>query len=104
MGGKGRGGAGRPYHAHEVSAAVLASQALLAVVLLDHSAQAAAEHDVGAVGFVSLPAGQRLWGRAGHLARSPWPPGAAKQKKESILLTTFICFGKSLLSIKKYVY
>lgn len=102
MGGEGR--AWRPYHAHEVSAAVLARQALLAVVLLDHSAQAAAEHDVGAVGLVPLPAGQRLWGWAGHLAGSPWLPESAKQKKESILLTTCFCFRKSLFSIKKHVY
>lgn len=79
----GQGRAGRPYHAHEVSAAVLASQALLAVVLLDHSAQAAAEHDVGAVGLVSLPAGQRLWGRAGHLAGSPWPEALGHQEQRN---------------------
>ena len=100
----GEGRAWRPYHAHEVSSAVLAHQALLAVLLLDHSAQAAAEHDVGAVGLVPLPAGQRLWGWVGHLAGSPWLPESAKQKKESILLTTCFCFRKSLFSIKKHVY
>lgn len=81
----------RPYHSDEVSAAVLPRQALLEVVLADHGAQPAAEHDVGAVRLVPLPAGTGHWERAGHRPGAPHQHGG----RGSLLRSPF--FGEACL-------
>lgn len=93
---------GPAYHADEVSAAVLPRQALLAVVLPDDGAQAAAEHDVSAVRRVPLPAGQKPLGAVGAPARSPRPPWWQKKKKPVFSLN-FLIFENSYVPLKIWI-
>lgn len=44
-----------PHHSNQVSTAVLSNQLLLAILLQDDGAQAATQHNKGAVGLLPLP-------------------------------------------------
>ena len=106
----GQAGAGpSTYHADEVSSAVLPGQALLPVILPDHRAQPAAEHDVRAVGLVPLPAGdtEALQPCAPSLSLHTQLPNARQtqdgEKENAGFSLSYFCFGKHIFYFKIFM-